>query len=100
MLGAQLTSGCNLDMSTVFLSSLKDTLDDALDLFADVVLDPVFPASRFRTRSGKLQLAAIANEKVTPLQMALRAFPPLLYGTQHAYGVPLTGSGTEQTVAR
>ena len=97
MLGAQLTSGCNLDMSTVFLSSLKDTLDDALDLFADVILDSVFPQADFE-RQRQLQLSAIANEKVTPLQMALRAFPPILYGSQHAYGVPLTGTGTEQTV--
>jgi len=97
MLGAQLTSGCNLDMSTVFLSSLKDTLDDALDLFADVILGSVFPPADFE-RQRQLQLAAIANEKVTPLQMALRALPPILYGVQHAYGVPLTGTGTEQTV--
>src|SRR5690242_753923 len=97
MLGAQLTSGCNLDMSTVFLSSLKDTLDDALDLFADVILGSVFPQADFE-RQRQLQLAAIANEKVTPLHMALRAFPPILYGPQHAYGVPLTGTGTEQSV--
>ena len=99
MLGAQLTSGCNLDMSTVFLSSLKDTLDDALDLFADVILDSVFPQGDFG-RQRQLQLSAIANEKVTPLQMALRAFPPILYGSQHAYGVPLTGTGTEQSVGQ
>jgi zinc protease len=99
MLGAQLTSGCNLDMSTVFLSTLKDTLDEALDLFADVVLGSVFPQADFE-RQRQLQLSAIANEKVTPLQMALRAFPPILYGAQHAYGVPLTGTGTEQTVER
>ena len=97
MLGAQLTSGCNLDMATVFLSSLKDTLDDALDLFADVILGSIFPQADFE-RQRQLQLAAIANEKVTPLQMALRAFPPILYGAQHAYGVPLTGTGTEQSV--
>jgi zinc protease len=31
--------------------------------------------------------------------MALRALPPVLFGRDHAYGVPLTGSGTEETVA-
>ena len=97
MLGAQLTTGSNLDMSTVFLSALKDNLDDALDLFADIVLNPVFPEADF-DRQKKLQLSAIANEKVTPLQMALRALPPVLFGPSHAYGVPLTGSGTEEAV--
>jgi zinc protease len=32
--------------------------------------------------------------------MALRALPPLLFGSDHAYGTPLTGSGTEETVSR
>jgi zinc protease len=98
-LGAQLNSGCHLDLSTVYLSALKDTLDDALDLFADVVLNPTFPDADFK-RQQQLQLASIANEKVTPLQMALRALPPVLFGHGHAYGVPLTGSGTEESVQK
>lgn len=98
MLGAQLSTGANLDLSTVYLSALKATLEESLDLFADVVLNPVFPQSDFE-RQKQLQLAAIANEKVTPLQMALRALPPILFGSDHAYGMPLTGSGTEESVA-
>jgi zinc protease len=97
MLGAQLTSGSNLDISTVYMSSLIDTLDEALDILADVVLNPTFPIADF-LRQQQLQLAGIANEKVTPLQMALRALPPILFGTEHAYGVPLTGSGTENSI--
>ena len=97
ILGAQLNSGCNLDMSTVYMSALKATLDDALDLYSDIVLNPSFPEADFE-RQRQLQLAAIANEKVTPLQMALRALPPILFGSKHAYGVPLTGSGTEESV--
>jgi zinc protease len=97
LLGAQLSSGSNLDVSTVYLSALKSTLNDALDLYADVILNPVFPVADFE-RQQKLQLSAIANEKVTPLQMALRALPPLLFGREHAYGLPLTGSGTEDSV--
>ena len=97
MLGAQLTTGSNLDMSTVFVSALKDNLGDALDLFSDIILNPAFPDADFE-RQQQLQLSAIANEKVTPLQMALRALPPVLFGPAHAYGVPLTGSGTEESV--
>jgi zinc protease len=98
MLGAQVSSGCNLDLSTVYLSALRTTLDESLDLFADIILNPEFPAQDFE-RQRTLQLAAIANEKVTPLQMALRALPPILFGHGHAYGTPLTGSGTEETLA-
>jgi zinc protease len=99
MLGAQLSSGCNLDMATVYLTTLKATVDDALDIYADVILNPDFPEADFE-RQRHLQLAAIANEKVTPVQMALRALPPILYGKGHAYGSPLTGSGTEESVQR
>jgi zinc protease len=99
MLGAQLTTGSNLDISTAYLSALNDTLDEALDIYADVILNPTFPISDF-VRQQQLQLASIANEKVTPLQMALRALPPILFGDEHAYGVPLTGSGTEESIHR
>ena len=80
------------------MNALKENLDDSLDLFADVVLNPAFPAADFE-RLRKRQLAAIQQEKVAPVQMALRVFPKLLYGEGHAYGLPFTGSGTEQTVA-
>jgi zinc protease len=98
MLGAQLSAGCNLDISTVYLSALKNTLDDALDLYADIIRNPAFPQDDFE-RQQKLQLAGIANEKVTPLQMALRVLPPILFGYNHPYGAPLTGSGTEESVS-
>ncbi len=99
LLGAQLTAGSNLDICTVFVSSLKAALDETLDIYADVILNPAFPQADFE-RQKQLQLAAIANEKVTPLQMALRALPPILFGPQHAYGLPLTGSGTEESVEK
>jgi zinc protease len=99
LLGANLSAGSNLDFTTAFLSALKTKLDQSLDLYADIVLNPVFPEADFK-RQQSLQLAAIENEKSTPVQMALRVLPPLLYGDGHAYSLPLTGSGTEQSVSR
>ncbi|MFN7995270.1 MAG: pitrilysin family protein [Bryobacteraceae bacterium] len=98
-LGAQIRAYSSLDTSTVYLSALKNNLDRSLELYADVVLHPVFPESDFK-RQQKQQLAAIQREKVQPFAMALRVFPGLLYGSKHAYGVPLTGSGTEETVSK
>jgi zinc protease len=97
MLGANLNTGSNLDYCVVSLNALKTNLDPSLDLFADVVLNPTFPESDFN-RLKKNQLVAIQREKATPIQMALRVFPGLLYGKDHAYGNPLTGSGTEASV--
>jgi zinc protease len=99
MLGAELSANSNLDMSIVELSALRAKLDPSLELFADVILNPSFPDADFK-RQQKLRLAAIEREKNTPVQMALRVFPGLLYGTQHAYGNPLTGSGTAASVAK
>ncbi|MBN2357259.1 insulinase family protein [candidate division KSB1 bacterium] len=98
-LGAQMFSASNLDVSFVSINTLKDKLDPSLALFADVILNPSFPESDFQ-RLQKMQLAGIQREKVTPIQMALRVFPGLLYGKEHAYGNPLTGSGTEASVAQ
>jgi zinc protease len=96
-LGAQINAFSNLDMSIVRLSSLKSKLDPSLGLFADIILNPVFPDSDFK-RQQKLQIAAIQREQATPVQMGLRVFPGLLYGPGHAYGNPLTGSGTAASV--
>ena len=97
LLGASIGTGSDLDMSTVSLSALSENLQASLEVFADVVLNPAFPEREF-ARLKKEQLAAIQREKATPIQMALRVFPRLLYGPDHAYGLPLTGSGNEASV--
>ncbi len=96
--GAQLSAGSNLDTSFVRLSALKTNLERSLGIFADVIVNPVFPESDFR-REQKNRVVAIQQEKVQPVAMALRVLPLLLYGKDHAYGNPLTGSGTEASVA-
>jgi len=99
LLGAELHANSNLDLTTVRLSTLKSKLDPSLDLFADVILNPSFPESDFK-RQQKLQLAAIQREQNTPVQMVFRVVPGLLYGKDHAYGNPLTGSGNLATVSK
>src|SRR6266849_5015580 len=98
-LGANLTTGSSLDSSSVNLSTLSSTLDPALDIYADVILNPSFPEADFQRLQQQL-LAGIKREQTEPVSMALRVFPKILYGGSHAYGTPLTGSGTEAAVAR
>lgn len=97
LLGANLSTGSNLDYSVISLNALKTNLDASLDLFADITLNPSFPENDFN-RLKKNLLVSIQREKATPVQMGLRVFPQLLYGKNHAYGNPLTGSGTENSV--
>ena len=96
-LGASIGVSTGLDGSTASLSALTANLDASLDLFADVVLDPAFPQSEF-DRLKEERLAAIQREKANPVQMALRVLPALMYGEDHAYGLPFTGSGTEASI--
>ncbi len=96
-LGATLGAGSNLDVSTVSMSALVENLDESLDLFADVILNPSFPEDEFE-RQQQQQLAGIGREKVQPVAMGQRVLPRILYGEGHAYSNPLTGSGTEESV--
>ena len=99
LLGAQLESYGDLDNSYVKLSALKAKLDPSLELFADVVLNPTFPAAEFK-REQKLQIDDIQQEENEPIAMGLRVLPRFLYGAHHAYGNPLTGSGTVGSVEK
>jgi len=96
-LGANLFTNTSLDDSTVRLSALESNLQESLDLMATVVREPTFPESELE-RLRRIRLAQIQQEKAQPVATALRLLPPLLYGEDHAYGVPFTGSGTEDSV--
>ncbi|MFQ5633966.1 MAG: M16 family metallopeptidase [Gammaproteobacteria bacterium] len=97
MQGAILAAGSNLDASYVRLSALKSRLDESLEIFADVILNPTFPENELE-RLRRIAVAQIQQEQNSPMSMALRTMPRLLYGADHPYGQPLTGSGTTESV--
>lgn len=96
-LGATLGTGSNLDMSTVRMSALKANLTDSLAVAADVVRNPAFDQAEMDKLRGRW-IAGIGQEKAQPVQLALRTLPGLLYGEDHSYGIPYTGSGTEASI--
>ena len=96
-LGAGLGGRSGLDTSYVSLSALTDQFDKSLELFADVICNPSFPEVDFQ-RLKRQRLARIEQEKSAPSSTAFRLLPHLLYGSAHAYGTPLTGSGHPDTV--
>lgn len=99
LLGAGVATAAGLDTASVSLSALSENLDESLDIFADIVLNPTFPEDELE-RIRSQYLTAIQQEKSRPLSMALRLMPGLLYGNGHAYAQPLTGSGTEASIAK
>jgi len=98
-LGAGLSASPSMDRSSVYLSALKANLPQSLDLMGDIVRHPAFaPADVSRVRAQ--QLASIAEEAKQPVGLALRTLPPIIYGKDHPYGVPFTGSGDPAAVAK
>jgi zinc protease len=98
-LGATLGAASRLDVSSVSLETLREQLDPALALYADVILHPAFPRADFE-RLRKQRLVQIQREKADPIGMALRVLPRVIYGEGHAYANPWTGSGTEASTAK
>ena len=96
-LGANIGSSASLEDSTVYLSAIKDQLPASLDLLADVVLRPDF-ADKEIERVRTAWIAGIQQEKTRPNGVAMRLLPPLIYGAGHPYAIPLSGTGTEDSI--
>ena len=97
-LGAQVGAGASLDGANAYLSSLKENLGPSLQLFSTMLQQPRFDQKDI-DRVKAQRIAGIAQEKAQPQTAALRVLPPLLFGDNHPYGVPFTGSGTEAQIA-
>jgi zinc protease len=81
----------------VNLNVLKRNLDQAFALMSDVVVNPTFPDAELE-RQRKIYLGRIAQEQKQPTTSALITFMRTLYGKDHPYGQPFTGSGTEASI--
>ena len=94
-LGATVNVGNSTDRSVASLSTISTNLAPSLTLLADVVRNPAFAPSEVE-RLRAQRLARLASEKTQPQSIASRAFWPLIYGEQHPYARP--SSGTEAGV--
>ena len=96
-LGAPIAVGSSLDRSFLNMNALSGRLNESLDLYADVLLNPVFPDKELERLRGQT-LATIQQEKAQPAAMINRVLPALLFGEGHAYSTPASGSGNEASV--
>ncbi len=96
-LGASIGGSADLDQTAFQLDAVTPNLAPSLALLADYVLHPALaPAELDRVRSQ--QLARIAAELNDPGSLARRVLMPALYGAQHPYGIPPTGTGDPKVV--
>jgi zinc protease len=90
-LGATLTIRSSFDGTFATLSTLRKHLDEALQVYGDVMTNPVFPQAEF-DRQRKQRLASLLQQKDQPGTIASLAFNRIAYGSQHPYGNDPSGT--------
>lgn len=78
-LGSRISYGSGTMSSTIFVSSLKDNLDETLELLKKTLENPRFAEDDFR-RIKKQNLEGIKNQKTNPSWMAAHAMNDILFG--------------------
>jgi zinc protease len=96
-LGADVNVYSSLDRTVASVRAVKPNLDASLGLLADVIKNPAF-AEKDIERIRVQQVTRIAGENVQPQGIAARKMPAILYGVNHPYGGPQTGSGNVDAV--
>jgi zinc protease len=97
VLGASLaaSSGLSSPTSIVLASGLTDNFDQIMELFADVILNPSFPAdelNKLKTRT----LAQLRLQRSQPGFLANEMFARVMYGSHPAARVSLTAEEIER----
>jgi len=94
--GGSLETDGGRDAGTVALAVLRRDLDLGLDLLADVLLRPTFPAEEFDRKRDEV-VASIRQSEQDPETVAGRVFRRLAF-PGHPYGLPV--AGTEESLGR
>ena len=93
-IGASLSAGAGFDSASLSGSALSAHLEELLEIFADVLVSPIFPQGDF-ARVQDQRLVSLIQQRDQPGPTAAKAFQKLYWG-DHPYGHwPM---GTEQSV--
>jgi zinc protease len=93
-IGARYSSSAGMDYTKLGFTVLKRDLEKGFDVFADVLLNPVFPEAEV-TRIKDLVGGSLKQREESPSFVARRAFLKEVYG-DHPYGRIV--AGTPETV--
>jgi zinc protease len=93
LLGTRINAFVGGEGGSLGFTALSDKLDAALDLAADMLLNPSFPSDALE-RLRAQRLVALTQAKDQPAAIANNVFSKVVYGDQHPYGRVVT----EQTV--
>jgi zinc protease len=85
MLGTQIGVGVGAEGGTVQFTALADKYESALELAADMMLNPTFPAPALE-RLRQQRLVQLTQAKDQPNAISNNVFAKVLYGDEHPYG--------------
>jgi zinc protease len=94
-LGSRVSVFAGNSSTSVSISSLKKNLDETLELAEEILMRPAFKEEDF-ARIKQQQMEGIKANQKDPASVASQVFNRLLYGKDHIYSMPT--SGTEETV--
>jgi zinc protease len=85
LLGTTVNVSVGGESGSIGFQSTTSKFPQALDILADMLVNPAFPAEALE-RLRAQRLVALTQAKDQPAQIASRVFPRLLYGTGHPFG--------------
>jgi zinc protease len=85
LLGTTVSTGIFDESGSIGFVSASSKFPQVLDLLSDILVNPTFPAASLE-RIRAQRLVALTQGKSQPGTIAARAFPRILYGTDHPYG--------------
>jgi len=92
-LGASVNAGSGWDSSSVSMSVLTKNIDAALDIYSDVIVNPIFPETELES-IRKRTLGSFIQRRSNPNIIAGTVYDRILYGKNHPYGRQLSGDET------
>jgi zinc protease len=85
LLGTSVSTSVGAESGSIGFVSTAAKFAPTLDIVADMLLNPVFPADALE-RLRAQRLVALTQARAQPGAIAGRVFPKVLYGTRHPYG--------------
>ncbi len=98
-IGTNMNTSSSFDESFISMNTLKKHLQKSLEIFSDVLINPNFPEEELQ-RKKKIYLAQIMQQQRQPFIAGITNFLRMLYGKDHPYGQPYTGTGTVESIQK
>lgn len=85
LLGTSVSADIGAESGTVSFTSTSAKFPATLEILADMLMHPTFPAPGLERLRGQ-RLVALTQARSQPGAIARRVFPRVLYGDEHPYG--------------